>query len=181
MNEMSITGTHATPVRDIVITKLSVVAFFLRTAIGATILFGFWYAALHPDGTAPKQVFENRMWWTFALLLTPVLLWFSWTVLRQMIFHQRRAVWVEDGWLKFIDDTGYGRRFRSIEIANIRELSLDRVYDGRNPWGYPGIAIKMSDGRVAAYIMTLFFTDSAPVVCMRLTEVLSLPKTPDRD
>lgn len=179
MNDVIGSGAsaHATPISGIVITKLSIAAFCVRAVVIAALLFGCWHFALYPDGATAKDIFENRVFWVAALLLTPLSAWDLWRLLRQMIFHGGRAVWIEDGRLKFIDDAGFGRRFQSIEISDIRELSVDRVQDFGSPWGFPCVAVKVKNGWVRAYIMTLFFTDSAPVVYDRLAKALSLPKS----
>ncbi|HUO02478.1 MAG TPA: hypothetical protein VMU31_06850 [Rhizomicrobium sp.] len=169
-------GPPATPIADVIITKISRVGFCIRVAGIMALLFACWYAALHPDGAAAKDVFLNRVWWIFALLLTPTLFWLLWVRLRQMIFHGGRAVWIENGRLNFIDDAGLGRSLQSLAIADIRELAIDRVHISWEPWGFPCVAVKMKGGWVIGYIMTLFFTDSAPVVRDRLAQALALPK-----
>jgi hypothetical protein len=175
MSDMTSPGStaRATPAPVIVIAKFSLVAVFLRITVNVAILLACWYSALHPSGASARDVFENRVWWLFALVLTPALVWAEWIMLRQMIFRQGCAVWIEGGRLKIMDGRSF--RFRSLKSADIQELSIGSVYMLNNPWGFSSVAIKMKGGWNGDNIMTLFLTDSAEVVRARLAEALSLP------
>ena len=169
---------NASSIPDTVITRLSPLAVCLRVACVAAMLFALWYAALYPRGDATKDIFESRVFWVISLIFTPTLLWIEWVTLRQMIFQQSRAVWIESGRLKFIDDRSLRHHFRSLEIADIQELSLGSSYLLNTWWRLPYVTIKLKSGGNGGSILTLYFTDSAKVVLARLSEALPLPKTP---
>jgi hypothetical protein len=170
-------GARTTPARGIVITKFSIMAFCLQAMIALAMLVGFWSAALNPSGFTHMAIFEDRIWWIVALFFTPVLLWVEGVVLRQIFFHRRRAVWIEDGHLKIIDFQRV--RARSLAIDDIRELSIGSVTlsDYVFWWKVPCVLLKTKDGLRSDSIMTLYLTDSAPVVRARLAEALSLPRS----
>jgi hypothetical protein len=154
-----------------IIAKLSPWAIALRSAGVVALLAGCWYWAFHPSGNTAKDM----AMWGFALILTPPLLWIEWVTLRQMIFHQARAVWIEDDRLKFIDDISLRDHFRSVAATDIRELALQPEYMPRIPWGLPCVRVRMKDGGYGGSILTLYLTDTAEVVRARLAEALGLP------
>lgn len=169
---------HIGPARDIVITKFSLIAFCLHLIAVMAMLVGFWSLALNPSGITDKAIFENRIWWIVALLFTSGFSWVEWVILQQMIFHGRRAVWIEDGHLKIIDYQGI--RERSLTIADIRELSIGSIMLGGLLfwWPVPCVTLKMKDGFRSHSIMTLYLADSAQVVCARLSEAVFGKRSP---
>ncbi|HWF63045.1 MAG TPA: hypothetical protein VN685_00370 [Rhizomicrobium sp.] len=170
----SASRVRARPIPDAIIARLSPLAVALRFIGAVAILFICWYWALNPASLGATNGLESGALVVAALAFTPALSWTEWVTLRQMIFHQSRAVWIEDGCLKFIDDTSLRRHFRSLAVADIRELSLVPYYIGRNPWGFPRVSILMKDGQDGGSILTLYFTDSAQIVRARLIEALGL-------
>jgi hypothetical protein len=99
-------------------------------------------------------------------LATLFTLWAVVRVLGEVISHRGRAVWIENGNLRY---TGYGKLpFSSMPLADIQDLSV--VQGLLRP---TRIAIHTKDGR--DLMATSFLSVSADMIRARLAEILSLP------
>jgi hypothetical protein len=85
----------------------------------------------------------------------------------QIIFHGGRAVWIEDGRLRYLP---YGRAsFSSVGVDDIKDFTVKPASFLR----FAQIEIRMKSGW-SEYITPFFLSSSAEVIRARLAEALGL-------
>ena len=97
------------------------------------------------------------------------MVWGMASLLWHLFRHSGRAVWIENGQLKFIAPSGIAT-LRSLTMADIQDLSI-KTFLLRSSQ----VAIRMKRGSLH-YISTGFFSASAGTIRARLAEALSPAK-----
>lgn len=164
---LSSVGSPATPVPDIVIAKFAPGLMSFSFVAALAIFAAGWMALL--DGTTLGHAWAiDKVRIVILLLATFALLWAAARVLGQMVSHGGRAIWTENGTLRY---TSYGSLpFSSLPVADIQGLSVMRGF--LRP---ARIAIRTKTG--GDLMVTSFLSVPADVICARLAEALALPKT----
>lgn len=156
---------------ETIIARFSPVAVWTFTAIRAVVLtLGWILVALYPDvPNAASYALGTKEFIGLLFVCTLFMVWGMASLLWHLFRHGGRAVWIENGQLKFIDPSGIAT-LRSLTVADIQDLSI-KTFLLRSSQ----VAIRMKRGSLH-YISTSFSSASAGTIRTCLAEALSPAK-----
>ena len=122
------------------------------------------------DGTTLEHAWKtDNVRIVILLIVTVLAAWRIWSLLGQVIHHGGRAVWIENGRLRYL---AYGKSsYSSVPLETVENLS---VVAG-SVFRPARIAVQAKNG--IEYITLFFLSPSAELIRARLAEALPLPQS----
>jgi hypothetical protein len=154
-----------------VVARFSFFAFLAMQAGLLGLTFGSWWLVLgevHDRYGVPAS--QDPFTW-FYCLVSPFFLWLAFAQARQFLFHDRRAVWVEDATLCYFTQLSF-RPVRRVPLGAIKSFSAGKV-EYRSWIGYDGIRIEAEDVKWQGAFMTWPLSERRDVVLARLNQALA--------
>lgn len=148
---------------------------FVLTIVGAMLVAGAWI--VHLDGL------RHPVGWIF-VLAGPILLLYFVAILSQLLFHQGRAIWLENGQLIFVP-FGFPTTFTSflyrVPVDDIKSVTIERLYTGSYFIRPRGIIVDRKSrgfGRPFGDAPAHLYSEPVEVVQARLCRVLGIKSVP---